>query len=81
MADKLDGGVKSNIPSIFTSSGNVVTPVQGLSNDAGCAKPPGVGAYGAPGEGTIPSGEKMPSGNSKALGAFFGSQNPGGGKK
>lgn len=76
----LDGGVKVGIPQIITTPGNVVSPVQGFTADAGSGKPPTVGPYGAVGEATIPSGEKVPGGNSKAIGAFFGSKNPGGGK-
>jgi hypothetical protein len=77
--DKLDGGVPVGDPQTTTTGGNVVTPVAGLSSDAGAGKPPRGGAYGAIADGPdIPSGSKMPGGNSKAIGAFFGSQNPGG---
>lgn len=72
---------KGGIPQIFTTTGNLVTPVQGLSSDAGCGKPPAPDAYGPPGTGAIPSGSKYPGGNSKAMTAWFGVQSPGGGKK
>lgn len=79
--DKLDGGVPVGDPQVTTTGGNVVTPVAGLSNDAGIGKPPRGGAYGAIADGDIPTGSKMPGGNSKAMNSFFGSQNPGGGKR
>lgn len=77
----LDGGAAVGPSQTFTTTGNVVTGVEGLSSDAGSGKPPAPGAYGAVARGPdIPSGEKMPGGNAKAMGAFFGSKNPGGGK-
>lgn len=79
MADKdLDGGVPVGPPQIHITGGNVVTPVDNLASDAGLGSPPTVGPYGAPGEDDIPSGSKMPGGNSKAIRAFFGSGKPGG---
>jgi hypothetical protein len=77
---ELDGGVKPGIPQFTTTAGNVISPVAGLSNDAGASKPPVVGPYGSVGDDSFPSGEKMPSGNSKAIGSFFGSKSPGGTK-
>lgn len=77
----LDGGAAVGPSQNFTTSGNLSTPVEGLSSDAGSGKPPPAGAYGAIAKGPdIPTAEKMPGGNAKAMGAFFGSKNPGGGK-
>jgi hypothetical protein len=69
-------------PSQFhVTSGNIVSPIEGLSSDAGLGKPPAPGAYGARADGpAFPTGEKVPGGNAKAMGAYFGSKNPGGGK-
>lgn len=79
--EKLDGGVPTGDAQLHTTGGNVVTPVCAFQSDAGLGKPPRPGAYGAPERGgEIPSGSKMPSGNSKAMGAYFGTKNPGGGK-
>jgi len=78
--DKLDGGVPVGDDQFHVTAGNVITPVGGLQNDAGVGKPPKPGVYGAIGEGEYPSGSKVPGGNGKAIGAWFGSKNPGGGK-
>lgn len=72
---------KGGISQIFSTSGNLAHPVEGLSNDAGCSKPPAPDSYGPVGSGSIPSGSKYPGGNSKAITAWFGTQSPGGGKK
>lgn len=71
---------KGGEPQLSTTSGNVVTPVNAFSHDAGVGSQPCPGAYGPVEDGSIPSGSKVPSGNSKAIGAFFGSASPGGGK-
>lgn len=71
---------KGGIPQVFKTSGNVETPVQGLSSDAGLGKPPAPDAYGPVGTGSIGTGEKKPGGNAKALDAWFGTKSPGGGK-
>ena len=76
----LTSSFKGGESQLHTTSGNVVSPVDGLSNDAGLGKPGAPGAYGPVEDGSIPSGSKVPSGNSKAMGAFFGSAKPGGGK-
>lgn len=76
---KLDGGVPVGGKQFTTTGGNVITPVEGFQNNSGVGIPPCPGAYGAPAEGPeFPSAEKMPSGNAKAIGAFFGTKNPGG---
>jgi len=88
MADKgkvkggnLDGGVPVGGDQFHTTSGGLISPVEGLSNDAGVGKPPKPGVYGAIAEGpSFPGSGKMPGGNGKAIGAFFGSKKPGGGK-
>ena len=77
---KLDGGVPVGPSQFSVTSGNVISVVEGLSSDAGSGKPPAPGAYGAIGTTEFPSAEKIPGGNPKALGAFFGSSKPGGGK-
>lgn len=78
---KLDGGVPVGEAQFHVTGGNIIQPVCGLQNDAGLGKPPAPGAYGAPErDASFPEGSKMPSGNAKAMGAFFGSKNPGGGK-
>lgn len=66
---------------LTTTAGNIVTPVAAFDHDAGVGKQSCPGAYGPVEDGSIPSGSKMPSGNSKAMGAWFGSGSPGGGKK
>jgi len=77
----LDGGVPVGPPQHFTTSGNIVHPVEGLSNDAGCGNPPQPGAYGARADGPgYPSAEKVGGGNAKAMSAYFGTKSPGGGK-
>ena len=78
---KLDGGVPVGAPQDYTTGGNVITPVEGLSVDAGIGKPPRGGPYGAIGDGEFPTAGKMPGGNSKAINSFLGSGNPGGGKR
>ena len=73
---------KGGIPQLHTTGGNIVSPVEGLSSDAGLGKPPAPDAYGPPGKGgEIPSGSKVPGGNEKAMTAWFGTSSPGGGKK
>jgi hypothetical protein len=72
---------KGGMPQLHTTGGNIVHPVKGLSNDAGLGNPGAPGAYGPVEDGSIPSGGKMPGGNAKAMNAWFGSANPGGGKK
>jgi len=81
MAKKLDGGVPSGDPQYHVTSGNIITPVCGFENDAGAGKPKPPGTYGSPAEEKpYPTGSKMPGGSGKAIGAYFGSKNPGGGK-
>jgi hypothetical protein len=69
---------KSDIRQIHITPGNIASPVEGFSSDAGAGKPPTVGCYGAPGEEMIPSGEKMPGGTKSAIKAYF--KGNGGGK-
>lgn len=69
---------KVEIKQVFTTSGNIATPVEGLSSDAGLGKPPVPGCYGQADTGSIPSGEKMPSGTGRAMKAYF--KGHGGGK-
>ena len=81
---KLDGGVPVGPPQDNVTGGNVISPVEALANDAGAGRPVRPGPYGAIADGPqFPTGSKMPGGNAKAMGSFFGSQNPGGsgGKK
>lgn len=78
MADKLDGGAAVGPPQIIITGGNVVSPVDAFENNAGIGPPPKVGPYGAIGDDEIPRGEKYPSGNAKAMKAYFGTQKPGG---
>jgi hypothetical protein len=81
---KLDGGVPVGAPQENTTGGNVITPVQALFNDAGAGTPTRPGPYGAIADGPqFPTASKMPGGNAKAMGSFFGADKPGGtgGKK
>lgn len=60
-------------PQWHFTSGNVAHPVEGLCRDAGLDKPPTRKEYGKVQDGPeVPKGEKMPSGNAKAMSAFFG---------
>lgn len=54
------------------TGGGVITPVEGLSSDAGLGKPPAPGEYGAQPSGEFPSSGKVPGGNAKAMSAYFG---------
>jgi hypothetical protein len=72
------GDDRSEIKQVHITPGNVMSPVEGFSSDAGLGKPPTVGCYGAPGDGEIPTGEKMGGGTGRAIKAFF--KGNGGGK-
>jgi hypothetical protein len=76
----LDGGVPVGPPQFHVTTGNLIAPAEGFANDAGAGAPPATGPYGAIAKGPqIPSAEKYPGGNAKAIGAFFGTKSPGGG--
>ena len=77
----LDGGVPVGPSQFHVTSGNLISPVEGLESDAGLGKPPTPGAYGARADGpSFPDSGKFPGGNAKAYTAYFGTKNPGGGK-
>jgi|HubBroStandDraft_6_1064221.scaffolds.fasta_scaffold02042_19 hypothetical protein len=60
-------------PQVFVTKGNIVTPIEGFSSDAGAGEPPRPGMYGQARMGPeIPKGEKKASGDEKAMSAYFG---------
>ena len=63
---------KVTMKQIHVTPGNVATPVAGFANDAGMNKPPAPGMYGRPGTESLPTAEKFPNGDAKAMNAFFG---------
>lgn len=68
-------GIKTGV---FKTAGGVITPIEGLSNDAGLGKPPTVSCYGKPTETAIPDSGKEGGGTNRAIKAFF--KGMGGGK-
>lgn len=75
MSKRPDASGSINTPGIkgvFISGGNIASPIEGLSSDAGLGKPPKVGEYGEPSMAAIPTAEKKGKGTGGAITGYFG---------